>query len=317
LLPIVHFINHRNFLLTAALIIGMILGEHTFFLPSASVYILAIVMVFATVDFSFSAFRNYKQTIRIITWAFFLNYLLFGGLLVLFAYYVFPESGLWLGCVLLAASPPGPSVLPFSAILKGNIIFGVIGLFGLHLIALFFAPLILFFFTGNNEISPVLVLIILLKTIIIPLILSRPLRHKKIYPIVSKMKGTVINWGFFLIVVPIVGQSMAVMSANPQLLWQSIALFVVTMFILAGIYNFTAFAFRLPKADVIASTFFLTTKSSAFAAVVVFQIADKVAGVPAAVHAFFVTIFFLVYPVMLKTVKRFRAKQLNSSTGQV
>jgi hypothetical protein len=105
-------------------------------------------------------------------------------------------------------------------------------------------------------------------------------------------------------VVPIVGKSMTVMSANPQLLWQSIVLFVITMFIVAGIYNFTAFAFRLPKADVIATTFFLTTKSSAFAAVVVFQIADKVARVPAAVHAFFVTIFFLIYPFLLKGIRK-------------
>ncbi len=292
---ILYFLSHRNFLLSFALILGLLLGKNTWILPEISVYILAVVMVFATVDFSFGVFKKPAESLKALSFTFLLNYVIFGGLLLFVAHFFFPGSELWVGCVLLAASPPGPSVVPFTSIMKGDLNFGVIGLFGLHLIALIAAPLILLVFTGNNIIDPLLILIILIKTVVVPLILSRPLRHPKILPEVRKIKGKVINWGFFLIIVPIVGQSKEVMSANPQLIWQSILLFVLTMFGSAFLFNLTARLRGMNIQKIIASSFFLTTKSSAFAAVVVFALENDAAGIPAAVHAFFVTLFFLVY----------------------
>lgn len=292
---ILFLLNHRNFLLSFALVLGLLLGKNTWILPEISVYILAVVMIFATVDFSFGVFKKPAESLKALSFSFLLNYVIFGGLLLFVARFFFPGSELWVGCVLLAASPPGPSVVPFTAIMKGDINFGVIGLFGLHLIALVAAPMILLIFTGSNSIDPIIILIILVKTVVIPLILSRPLRHSKILPEVRKIKGKVINWGFFLIIVPIVGQSSGVMQANPELIWQSIVLFVITMFGSALMFHFFARIRNMKTESIVASSFFLTTKSSAFAAVVVFALENEAAGIPAAVHAFFVTIFFLVY----------------------
>jgi bile acid:Na+ symporter, BASS family len=288
-------INHRNFLLSFALILGLILGDNTWILPQISVYVLAVVMVFATVDFSFGIFKKPLLSLKILGWTFTLNYLIFGGIILLISRYLFPGNELWIGCVLLAASPPGPSVVPFTAIMKGDISTGVIGLFGLHLLALIAAPLIFVLFTGSSIIDPAVILIILAKTVVAPIIVSRPLRHPKVLPVIQKVKGKVINWGFFLIIVPIVGQSTHVMSMNPQLIWQSILLFLITMFLSAFLFNIISLKLKVDRAKIIAYSFFLTTKSSAFAAVVVFAMEDKVAGIPAAVHAFFVTLFFLAY----------------------
>jgi bile acid:Na+ symporter, BASS family len=295
-----YLINHRNFLLSFALILGLLLGENTWFLPQISVYILALVMVFATVDFSFDVFRKPIESLSALSVSFLLNYIIFGGLLLLITHLLFPQSQLWIGCVLLAASPPGPSVVPFTAIMKGDVNYGVVGLFGLHIIALVVAPLILIAFTGTNVVDPWIILIILLKTVVVPLFLSRPLRHPQILPKVQKIKGKIINWGFFLIIVPIVGQSTQVMLNNPKLIWQSIVLFVITMFIAALIFNVAAKKLSFKPQRIITSSFFLTTKSSAFAAVVVFALQDEAAGIPAAVHAFFVTIFFLLYSNLKK-----------------
>ncbi len=290
----ISFISHRNFLLSSALVIGLLLGKNTWILPDASVYILALVMIFATSDFSFRSFANPVESLKTLSITFFLNYVVFGGLLLLISHFLFPGSELWIGCVLLAASPPGPSVVPFTAIMKGDVSFGVIGLFGLHLVAIIAAPMILLFFTGN-EVSPYIILLILLKTVIIPLLLSRPLRHPVLIPHVRKIKGKIINWGFFLIIVPIVGQSTRVMSENPDLIWQSIVLFILTMFVTAAAFLIISLHLRIPGSRTIASIFFLTTKSSAFAAVVVFAMENEAAGIPAAVHAFFVTLFFLLF----------------------
>jgi bile acid:Na+ symporter, BASS family len=299
-MKIIKILSHRNFLLTSALVFGLLLGEKTLVLAQASVYILALVMVFATVDFSFSVFAKPKQSLVLLSKAFFLNYIVFAAVLLSLSYFLFPGSELWVGCVLLAASPPGPSVVPFAAIMKGDVNYGVIGLFGLHLIALVATPLIMVLFTGNNMANPMILILVLLKTIVVPVIISRPLRHKKVLPFVQKIKGKIINWGFFLIILPIVGQSKSVMIQNPKLITESIVLFFITMFVVAFVYVVIERKRRTDVKNIITSGFFLTTKSSAFAAVVVFTVGNETAAIPAAVHAFFVTVFFLVFSNVFK-----------------
>ena len=299
---LIHFAGHRNFLLSLALILGLVLGKNTWILPDISVYVLAVVMTLAMSGFSFSVFRKPVEASKMTGLAFLLNYIVFGGVLLLTAHLIAPGSELWLGCVLLAASPPGPSVVPFTAIMKGNINLAVIGLAALHLLALFFAPLILIMLTGNNLIDPKIIVVILAKTIIAPLIFSRPLRNRHILPHVEKIRGKLINIGFFLIIVPIVGQSAHVMILNPALICQSMLIFAVTMFLSALVFHIMATKIGMKTESIIASVFFLTTKSSAFAAVVVFALNEETAGIPAAVHAFFVTIFFIGYSA-LKTGK--------------
>ena len=237
---ILKILNHRSFILLTALLFGLILGDRTSYISPASVYVLALVMIFATVDFSFKDFTDVKTSFKILSITFLLNYIVLGGALLLICHLFFGESELWLGCVLLAASPPGPSVVPFSAMMKGNISYGVIGLFGLHLIALVAAPLILLIFSGSIETITTVTIAVLIKTVIIPLIMSLPLRHKKIIDKARKYKGNVINWGFFIIILTIVGQSKKMMFSNPTLVWESIVLFSSTMFVGALVYNIVA-----------------------------------------------------------------------------
>jgi bile acid:Na+ symporter, BASS family len=293
-------ISHRNFLLISALILGLVLGDNLWVLPQASVYILAVVMSFASVDVSFSVFRNAGQSLRSLMMTFFLNYIVLGGSLIFLAYVFFPGSEIIAGCILLAASPPGPSVVPFTSLMKGDVTRAVTGLSGLHLIAVVLAPVILTLFAMETAVEPKIIIVLMLKTIVIPLIISRILRHKLLLHKVKSIKGKVINWGFFLIILPIVGLSRQVMFENLNLIWESMLLFAVVMVAWPVIFHWISFQTHTRRETVIADTFFLTTKSSAFAAVVVFATGQTAAGIPAAVHAFFVTIVFLVYSSLYK-----------------
>ena len=134
------------------------------------------------------------------------------------------------------------------------------------------------------------------------------MRHKLLIEKVKKIKGKVINWGFFLIIVPIVGQSRQIMFENQHLIWESLLLFTILMFVWPLIFNFIGFKTGVKKEIIIADTFFLTTKSSAFAAVVVFATGQSIAGIPAAVHAFFVTLVFIAYSAIATKLKVFRSK---------
>ncbi len=171
--------------------------------------------------------------------------------------------------------------------MKGDVNRTVIGLSGLHLIAVVLAPLILILFAVETAVEPRIILVLMLKTIVMPLIISSILRHKLLLHKVKAIKGKVINWGFFLIILSIVGLSRQVIFENMNLIWESMLLFAVVMVDWSLIFHWISLKAHTQRETIIADTFFLTTKSSAFAAVVVFATEQTAAGIPAAVHAFF------------------------------
>jgi BASS family bile acid:Na+ symporter len=295
-----HILNHRNFILSLSLILGFILGENTILLADYSVWILALVMVFATSGFAFSDWKPWTKTLGQITHAFFLNYILFGLLLIGSGYLFFSDEMMIAGLVLLALSPPGPSVVPFTAVMKGDLKYAVTGVFGLHLLSIVVTPFALMWLLGKSAISPEAVIIIMAKVIVGPLIISRFLRHSKIYPTVEKVRGHVINWGFFLVVMPIVGLSKGLILGNPEFLWLNILIFTVLMFGGGLLFNLISKLLKIDNGRTIAANLMFTTKSSAFAAVASFTLLPRETALPAAVHAIFVTLYFIVYDGLVK-----------------
>lgn len=298
------FLNHRNFILSLSLVLGFILGDYTELLASVSVWILAVVMVFATSGFAFSEWKPWKQTAGIIFQSFLLNYVLFGIVLIGAGYLLFSNELMIIGVILLAVSPPGPSVVPFSAVMKGDVRYAVTGVFGLHLLAIAITPIALFFLLGESAISPMSVVVIMLKVIVGPLIISRVLRHPKLLPTVEKIRGNVINWGFFLVVMPIVGLSKGLIMKSPDLVLLNSLLFLSLMFGGGMLFNFVASKMGAKQNRVIAANLMFTTKSSAFAAVASFTLLPRETALPAAVHAVFVTVYFIVYDSAIRKMKK-------------
>ena len=188
--------------------------------------------------------------------------------------------------------------------MKGDLKYAVSGVFGLHLLAILVTPFALIFLLGKSAISPEAVVIIMAKVIVGPLIISRFLRHRKVYPKVEKMRGHFINWGFFLVVMPIVGLSKNLILSNPAYLWYNIIIFTVLMFGGGLVFNLISKALKNSTGRIIASNLMFTTKSSAFAAVASFTLLPRETALPAAVHAIFVTVYFIVYDGIIKRKKQ-------------
>ncbi len=297
---IARIVNHRNFILSLSLVMGFLLGENTAGLASVSVWILALVMVFSTSGFSFSEWKPWKQTARIMLQSFLLNYLLFGILLIGVGFLFFSSELMITGLILLAVSPPGPSVVPFTAVMKGDVRYAVTGVFGLHLLAIAITPIALYFLLGESAISPMAVVVIMLKVIVGPLIVSRLLRHPKLLPTVEKIRGNVINWGFFLVVMPIVGLSKGLIMQSPDLVLLNSLLFFALMFGGGFLFNLVATKLGAKQNRIVAANLMFTTKSSAFAAVASFSLLPRETALPAAIHAVFVTVYFIVYESVLR-----------------
>jgi BASS family bile acid:Na+ symporter len=278
---------------------GLIFGKQTEFLSDISLYALALVMIAATSGFTFRSWVPLKKALLPIGVSVLLNYLLFGFLVIGISRLFFPGQEnfwIWAGFVLIAAAPPGPSIIPFSSMLKGDINFSVSGVFGLHLVAMVLAPAIVLIFLGRSVINPLDIFMILVKLIIIPLVISRFLRHPKVLPTVDKARSTVVKWGFFLVITPIVGMSRDVIFANPRFLGITSLVFVIAMFVLAFIYGKVLKSTRVKVPQIISSTLMMVIKSSAFSAVVAITFFDKeIVALPSAVLSVFVTLFIIFY----------------------
>lgn len=305
---ILRFINHRDFVLTLALVVGFVFGEKLKFLAEISVYSLGVVMIFATTGFSFSNWWPLQKVVRPLAWSLLLNYLVFGLIVAILGWWFLGRGDYFpyfVGIILLVGSPPGPSVVPFATILKGDNQFSVTGVFGLHILAMVLAPAILFVMLGQAVIDPWQIFFIMLKTILVPLLISRLLRLPMVFEKVNRVKDGVIKWGFFLVIAPIMGMSADVLFANPYPLAVITAIFVFAMYGVGLGYFIMMRYFGFPRPFLISSTLMLTTKSSAFAAVAAFTFFgnDPRVALPAAIVSVLVTLFVIVFSGFLKVFK--------------
>ncbi len=301
-------LNHRDFVLSLALVVGLILGEHTRPLAEISVFTLAFVMVFATTGFSFKSWIPVKNALYPLAWSTFLNFVLFGLVLIGLSWLFFTNDPqhhyfpYYVGFILVAAAPPGPSVIPFAAMLRGDNNFSVTGVFGLHFIAMVLTPIILWIFLGDSLINPLKIFNIMVQLIIIPLIISRFLRHPKVLPTVEKYRDTVIKWGFFLVITPIMGMSSSVFFSEPGVVLIMSVILLISMYLLGFLYHIIMARSGANRGMIISSTLMMTTKSSAFSAVAAFTFfqGEPMIALPSAVVSVFVTLFIIVYSAFLR-----------------
>lgn len=290
---ITRVVKHRNFLLLLSLLLGYILGERTKPVADVGVYILAIAMTFSMSAMSFNALKNFSFVLKTFLSSFLLNYLIFGGLMMLMAFLVFRDDAVFLGFVLLAASPPGPSVIPFSYSLHGDLAYSTVGVFLLHLASVFIAPLIILLFAENYHVSSTTIIWILIKVIVIPFIISRLLRHRRIIKSVDRYRSGVVNWGFFFVVMPILGLSKNVIQTQLSLVLISFIILIVLMLGGGLLYQSLMRKLKFSNAFIGSSNLMYSTKSSAFAAVAAFSVFPPESSIPAAIHAVLVTLYFI------------------------
>ena len=308
---ILKIINHRDFVLSLSVVVGLLLGKHTRFLADISLYILMSAMIVSTISFSFKSWKNLSSLVRPLVGSFLLTYVLYGLVVLIVAwsfFYVTGYESLWIGFVIITAAPPGPAVIPFSAMLNGDNNFSTTGLLAMYLLAMIMAPTILFVFIGSALISPLMIFWIMLQVIIIPLIVSRFARHSKILPKAQKAGGALIKWLFFLIITPIVGMNRNVFFEEPSILLMTALVFIIIMFLIGFIYNLVAVRAGLSRSLIISSTFMLTIKSAAFAAVVAFRFFEDepVVAIPAAVLSVFIVLFAVFYSLFVKHIMKWK-----------
>lgn len=303
-------ILNRNFILIASVLLGLIGGDGAHYIKDYTFYVLAIVMTFSTTGIDTKSLFPLKSMIKPMIVGSLLNYVVFGAVIISLAYFLMPTPDLFLGFVIIASTPPGVAVIPFSGILHGDLKYGIIGTLGAFLSSLLFAPLILNLFSGlEGGINPMDLFWVMVKLVLVPLLLSRILLYKPILPTVQKIRGKVVDFGFAIILFTAIGLNRQVFFSDfGTLALVSLVLFI-SIFVLGFVYAKLCKLMKFDPKISITQNLLLTIKSSGFAVVTALTLFGEEAAIPSAI----LSIFILAYLLFLNMKKDLDAKKKSLS----
>ncbi|BAX81116.1 bile acid:sodium symporter family protein [Labilibaculum antarcticum] len=291
-------ILNRNFILVLAVVLGLLIGDWANLLKEYTFYILAIVMTFSTTGISTRALFPLKQMILPMLMGSFLNYVVFGAVIISLSYWLMPTPELFLGFVVIASTPPGVAVIPFSHILDGDLKYAIVGTLGAFISSLFFAPLIVGLFSNiDGGINPLDLFITMVQLVLVPLLISRLLLWQPIKPTVEKFRGKIVDWGFALIIFTAVGLNRQVFFSNFDILLLVSLVLFLGIFGLGWIYELLSRKLGVKAPVAMTQNLLVTIKSSGFAVVTALTLFGEEAAIPSAVMAIFVLAYLLYLSV--------------------
>ncbi len=295
-------IYNRNSILVLALILGFAIPAGGFYLAPYTLYLLTIVMSFSSTGIQLKMLTKFKSVSKVGLLSIFLNYIVHGAIILTLAYFL-TDTYTYYGFVVIAATPPGAAIIPFTYFFKGDIDFSFKGMLGTYLSSIVLTPLIISFFVSGEYLPPSVLILLVVKVIIVPLIISRFLLIKKIKPITEKIRGQVVNIGFATIIYTAVAINSHLIINNFKIVAISAFILFVALFV-AGVLFVLIFKKRIKSNQLISQNLMLTIKSSGFAiatAMVLFE--QKEVAVPAAIMSIFVLLYLIFIDFFFQKLK--------------
>ena len=282
-----------GFILALAFILGLALPQGALRTGPAVTPLLALIMSLSIMGVSPKLFLDFKSVSRPILISLLLNYAVLTFTLIGLASLLIRDYELWAGFVILAAVPPAVSVIPFTYRLDGDVDFSLIGTVASYLAALFIVPLISIAFVGASFIQPGRLLLTLGELIAIPFGVAYLLRRTGLASRLEKYRGTVINWGFFVVVYTIVGLNQNAFLAQPLTLLPIALIAFVTTFGLGYLIDRLARFLGRDKPNRISLIFLGTRKNYGMAAAIALTLFSPRGAIPAAVATVFAVVHFI------------------------
>jgi len=292
---LVGLFRDRNFILSLALTLGFLLGQGAHWTQRVVLPVLAFVMMLSTTSVTGGLFRSPRRLLAPLLTGVTMNYVVLGGLILLLSGLLVPEGPLRVGFVVLAAVPPAVGVIPFTGFLDGDVEFSLVGCLSCYLGAFVVTPLILFSLLGLSAGFQVKLFTTLVQLIIVPLALSRVLVHTGVASRVEPVRGTLINWSFFLVVYTVVGLNRGVFLSQPSSLFSGAAVTASTTYLLGYAIERAGRFLKVDPKRVVSMVLLGTSKNAGFAAGLALTLFGRQTAIPSTIQ----TIFMLSYVIFL------------------
>ncbi len=303
---ILNLVRNRNFVLVLAVILGLSIGDFAIHIKSYTTYILASVMTFSMTNIRTSSLYPLNKIFKPMLTGAVLNYFVYAAIMICLAYLIIDDKELFYGFVVIATTPPGVAIIPFSFILKGDVEYSIKGVLGAFICTVFITPFAVGWITGNGGINSLDLFILMAKTIVIPLIISRLLLHPKPFVFVSKVRGKVVDWGFALLIFIAVGLNRQVFFSDPAILLKIAFVLFISHFIIGLVYEKLASKIMKDQVKVMSQNLLITIKSSGFAVVTALTLFGKKAAIPTAGLAIFVLCYLLYLSFRMELISKKR-----------
>jgi BASS family bile acid:Na+ symporter len=212
-----------------------------------------------------------------------MNYAVLGGLNLGLSSLLISDEAFKIGLVILAAVPPAVAVIPFTTFLKGDTEFSLQATLGCYLSAFIFTPMIFFSSLGYSFGYQGELLVIMIELIIIPLILSRILLYTRIASRIEPIKGTLINWTFFIVVYTVVGLNREVFLSRPLSLIPVTVIALASTFLLGYVIERIGRLLSINPKKRVCFVLLGTLKNTGFAAGLALTLFNKQAAVPSTI----------------------------------
>ncbi len=282
-MKIISLLKNRNFILPLAFILGLSCPALAQYTKQWTVPALAIVMTISLSEISTREMLQWKQLTRPLIMGIALNYILLGSMIILFTFLLIPETSLRTGMILVAASPPGVAVIPFSVILSGNMIFALFATFGAYLAALIITPVMTLSLAGAESFPFAGLALNLLYLIVFPMVLSRMMHAEKISSFLKPWRGTIVNWGFFVVIFTVIGLNQSSFFNDFNNLFKIALIAFLTTFPLFYLLHFFLKKLNIEESDVKTMMLLGTIKNSGFAAALAINLFDNSTSIPGAI----------------------------------
>jgi len=294
----ISLLKNRTFILVLAFTLGLIFSEAASRADILTMPALSLVLTVSATQISLKDFLPLAGTLRSVLIAFLLNYLVLGTIILVLAWWLMPTRDLWIGYVLVATAPPGVAVIPFTHILKGNLKISLVGTFGVYLISLLATPALVYLLTGEAAVSPLRLVNTMFIYILIPFVISQFINTGKPYQFISTWRGTIINWGLFVVILSIVGVNQEVFLKQHHVLIPVSIVAIISTFVLALLVELTGRAFNLAEPERKSYILLSTIKNAAFAAAIGLNLYSEAASIPGAVISAWYALYFIILGII-------------------
>ncbi len=295
MLKIGKLFRSRNFILILAIVLGLTLGQEVaVWTEPLTLPVLALIMTLSATNITSRDFVSLKAMPGQVLASLLLSYVIMGGITLLMAWWLIDDRELWAGFIVTATVPPGVAILPFSYMLGGNALFSLIGMTGAYLAALIIMPAAMVLFLGVSSFNTLDVLLILGELILIPVVISRILLFAGLVRRIKPWRGTMVNWGFFIVLFTIVGLNQQAFFTQPDVLLKIILIAIVISFALGHAIELVTRLLHISQETRISLILMGTFKNYGLASGILLALVGERAAIPASICVVF-GILYLVW----------------------
>jgi BASS family bile acid:Na+ symporter len=287
-------VTNRNFILILSLVLGLLIKNIGDWVKHLTIPALAIVMIVSLTRISFKAFLDFRKVIKPTLYTVFFNFVIFGAVMLLPAWFLIEDRQLWTGFVILAIAPPGVAIAPFAHIIGADDKFSVIGMIGAYIASLILIPFAGWLLIGREFVQPLNILIVFVELIIAPMIISQLLVKFKAEKYIARVRGALVNWGLFVVIFAVVALNRDVFFSDFKNLAIISLISFITVFGLWFAVNIISKKAKIDDRTRKSYILAATIKNSGFAAATALALLGKKASLPGAIMSVVLIIFLIL-----------------------